>query len=87
MLREYEQAAASEGVGPSRPAFPNEGLAATHERFRRCLSRFTRAPWTLQRLCEVLLAPQMQYTKLHKVWLASGCSSGEVHVRCMLACH
>ncbi len=67
MLREYEAEAEAEGEGPARPPFPGEPLPATAERFSRCLSRFSRAPWTLQRLCEVLLAPRNQYRRLHKV--------------------
>lgn len=68
-LRMYEAKDSEEsgGVGPPRPARPGESLQQTISRFRHCLSRFTDAPWTMQRLCEVLLAPQMQYTKLHKV--------------------
>ncbi|KAL6752646.1 PPP4R2-domain-containing protein [Haematococcus lacustris] len=70
VLEEYEARAAAEGAGPTRPAFPGESLACTQARFRRCLHRFARAPWTLQRLCELLLAPRTQYLKLHKVALA-----------------
>ncbi len=45
----------------------NESLDDTIERFKSYMGRFEQAPWTLQRLCEVLLAPRNQYAKLHKV--------------------
>lgn len=66
MLREYEQRNHAE-VGPSMAAFPNESLNQTVDRFKLYLDRFTMAPWTLQRLCEIILAPTKQYVKLHKV--------------------
>ena len=39
----------------------------TVDRLKMMLAGFTNAPWTLQRLCEVLLEPRKQYSKLHKV--------------------
>jgi hypothetical protein len=42
-------------------------LGETLERFKAALARFSAAPWTLQRLCELLLAPRNQYSQLHKV--------------------
>lgn len=67
-LREYEAAQAAElGDGPARPAIGDESLGDTVSRFRTCLARFNKAPWTLQRLCEVLLNPKRQYKQLHKV--------------------
>lgn len=44
-----------------------ESLGETLERFKAALARFSAAPWTLQRLCELLLAPRNQYSQLHKV--------------------
>lgn len=47
------------------------------ERFRRLLSGFDSHPWTLQRLCEVVLEPQKQYKRLHK--LVRGVASAWYH--------
>lgn len=45
------------------PMLPSQ----TVHRFKTLLSSFTHAPWTLQRLCELVLEPRKQYTQLHKV--------------------
>lgn len=37
------------------------------DRFVKLLAAFHSHPWTLQRLCEVLLEPQKQYKRLHKL--------------------
>lgn len=37
------------------------------DRFKTLLLSFGAAPWTLQRLCELVLEPRKQYTQLHKV--------------------
>ncbi|KAG1658944.1 hypothetical protein FOA52_010041 [Chlamydomonas sp. UWO 241] len=57
-------------VGPSRGAMNNETTVATIERFKSRLSQYANAPWTLQRLCELVLEPRKQYRHLHKVALA-----------------
>lgn len=50
-------------------------MASLLGRFRRSLWSFKEAPWTLQRLCELLLEPGRQYNKLGKlVGDAAGCS-------------
>ena len=42
-------------------------LVQTVDRFKTQLQGFSQAPWTLQRLCEVILEPHRQYKLLHKV--------------------
>ncbi|KAF5828134.1 PPP4R2-domain-containing protein [Dunaliella salina] len=69
-LRQYEQAQAADGEGPARPVIGDESLPEALSRFRTLLHGFTKAPWTIQRLCEVLLNPTRQYRKLHKLALA-----------------
>jgi PPP4R2 len=49
-------------VGPSRPLPSGESVT-----LKCTLGSFQEAPWTLQRLAELLLEPQKQYRKLHKV--------------------
>lgn len=44
-----------------------EDLQSTLARFRKMLSGFCQAPWTLQRFCELLLEPRKQYRVLRKV--------------------
>ncbi len=39
----------------------------TIDRFKTMLSSFAQAPWTLQRLCEIVVEPRHQYQLLHKV--------------------
>lgn len=55
--------------GPNRGAAfgGDEDLPSTLARFRKILSGFSQAPWTLQRLCELLLEPRKQYQVLRKV--------------------
>eukprot|EP00877_Chromochloris_zofingiensis_P008687 jgi/Chrzof1/4071/Cz13g19050.t1 len=57
-------------VGPPAPLLYDENLPQLLERFKSYLWRFQDAPWTIQRLCELVLEPQKQYTKLHKLVLA-----------------
>jgi len=57
-------------VGPSLCASYGETVSQTIDRFKMLLSGFGHTPWTFQRLCEILLEPHKQYTKLHKVALA-----------------
>ncbi|GAX75091.1 hypothetical protein CEUSTIGMA_g2535.t1 [Chlamydomonas eustigma] len=59
-----------EDVGPSRYASYGETVNQTLDRFKTMLSAFSQAPWTLQRLCEVVLEPKVQYRLLHKVTMA-----------------
>ena len=54
-------------VGPPRPLSNDETLSQMIDRFKGYLLEFHDAPWTLQRICELLLEPHKQYTKLHKV--------------------
>eukprot|EP00798_Chlamydomonas_sp_ICE-L_P021974 gene21974-29034_t len=69
MLRSYDTEEAN--VGPSRHTqYFGESVSQTITRFKTILSSFKQPPWTLQRMAEVLLEPQKQYTQLHKVSLA-----------------
>lgn len=58
-------------IGPARPIVDSSGndssVQQLVERFARLLSGFDSHPWTLQRLCEVVLEPQKQYRRLHKL--------------------
>jgi len=55
-------------VGPAPPAANGETPAQLRKRLRGMLREFdTEAPFTLQRLCEVLLEPSKQYTRLDKL--------------------
>jgi hypothetical protein len=45
-------------------------------RFRLLLLQMPGAPWTLQRLAELLLEPRRQYTRLHKLVCGCGCGRG-----------
>ncbi|GLC36436.1 hypothetical protein PLESTB_000147800 [Pleodorina starrii] len=53
-------------VGPPGP----DSVSETIERFQKLLSAFSDAPWTFQRLCEILLEPKRQYSRLPKLVLA-----------------
>lgn len=69
-LRMFE-AAERVDVGPARPLESGDiDLSATIQRFTELLKQFEGAPWTLQRLCELLLEPRKQYQRLHKLVLA-----------------
>lgn len=55
-------------VGPSIPVPGYDSLDALRDRLHVLLDAFTDgAPFTLQRLAELLLEPQKQYTRLHKL--------------------
>lgn len=69
-LKQFE-AAEHVDVGPARPLGSGDGdLAATVKRFTGLLKQFQGPPWTLQRLCELILEPRKQYQRLHKLILA-----------------
>ena len=54
--------------GPPRPPPPGfEGAESLGARLHSLLDGFEAAPFTLQRLCEVLLEPRKQYARLDKV--------------------
>ncbi|KXZ43929.1 hypothetical protein GPECTOR_77g26 [Gonium pectorale] len=53
-------------VGPPGP----DSVSETVERFQKLLAAFSDAPWTFQRLCEILLEPKRQYSRLPKLVLA-----------------
>ncbi len=57
-------------VGPSGP----DPISQTIERFKTLLSAFSDAPWTFQRLCEILLEPKRQYSRLPKASWARVCA-------------
>ncbi len=55
-------------VGPARPVLiDGEALDALIEQLGSYLEGFEAAPWTAQRLAELLLEPGKQYTQLHKL--------------------
>jgi hypothetical protein len=57
-------------IGPARPILDSSSDSSVQqlaERFNAMLSGFESHPWTLQRLCELLLEPQKQYKRLHKL--------------------
>lgn len=59
-------------IGPARPMLGScddsvDSVAALCQRFNSLMAAFDSAPWTLQRLCEVLLEPHKQYKRLHKL--------------------
>ena len=54
-------------VGPSLPLPGADSLPNLQGRLRGHLDQFTDAPFTLQRLCELLLEPHKQYARLHKL--------------------
>eukprot|EP00878_Enallax_costatus_P009286 GHUV01009706.1.p1 GENE.GHUV01009706.1~~GHUV01009706.1.p1 ORF type:complete len:316 (+),score=119.92 GHUV01009706.1:236-1183(+) len=69
-LKQFE-AAESVEVGPARPLGSGDSdVAATVNRFTGLLGQFQGSPWTLQRLCELILEPRKQYQRLHKLILA-----------------
>lgn len=56
-------------IGPPRPLANHESLPDLQKRLQQYLDSFTEAPFTFQRLCELLVEPQKQYAHLHKVVL------------------
>lgn len=69
-LTAYE-AAEHVDVGPARPLGTGDSdVQATVKRFTELLEQFQGPPWTLQRLCELVLEPRKQYQRLHKLILA-----------------
>ena len=55
-------------VGPPQPLAGGETPAELRKRLKAMLQAFTdEAPFTLQRLCELLLEPSKQYTRLDKL--------------------
>ena len=54
-------------VGPALPLPGADSLPSLQDRLRGHLDQFTDAPFTLQRLCELLLEPHKQYARLHKL--------------------
>lgn len=57
-------------VGPGRPMPQGGSLDEARTEMHKLLSEFTRAPFTIQRLSEILLEPQKQYKRLDKLMLA-----------------
>ncbi len=54
-------------IGPPLPLANDNSLQDLQERLHEYLDYFTEAPFTFQRLCELLVEPHKQYTHLHKV--------------------
>eukprot|EP00887_Chlorella_sp_A99_P006236 scaffold3.g6236.t1 len=57
-------------VGPPRPIPGYGGADALHTRLHALIDSHAAAPFTVQRLCEVLLEPRKQYRRLDKAGLA-----------------
>ncbi len=69
-LREFEAAEAVD-IGPARPLLPDaSSVDELLHRLSALLDGFSAPPWTMQRLCELLLEPRKQYSRLHKLTLA-----------------
>ncbi|KAI8465631.1 MAG: PPP4R2-domain-containing protein [Monoraphidium minutum] len=69
-LRRFDESCGVE-VGPARPVLRDgEALDPLIARLRSYLAGFDAAPWTAQRLAELLLEPGKQYRQLHKLALA-----------------
>ncbi|CAI5972394.1 unnamed protein product, partial [Closterium sp. NIES-65] len=70
VLEEYETERVA-GVGPPRPLPSGETFAELSERILSYLEAFTDGPpFTIQRICEVLLNPRATYTNLNRVAFA-----------------
>ncbi|KAK9824484.1 hypothetical protein WJX72_010709 [[Myrmecia] bisecta] len=70
VLVEFEAESKVE-VGPVMPLPGGETVAALRKRMRKAVEAFdTEAPFTLQRLAELLLEPHKQYSRLDKLALA-----------------
>ncbi len=69
VLAEYEDLSKVE-VGPAPPPAEGESIAAVSERLSDAVRAFMEAPFTIQRLCELLLQPRKQYSRLDKLVLS-----------------
>lgn len=69
VLIEFEAESRVE-VGPSVPLGAAESLSDLQRRFRRLLDSSPGAPFTLQRMCELVLQPRKQYTRIDKLAVA-----------------
>eukprot|EP00803_Ostreobium_quekettii_P003279 evm.model.scf_2717.3 EVM.evm.TU.scf_2717.3 scf_2717:16883-17608(+) len=69
VLREFDAEEAVD-VGPRQPLPFGESLDELIARLQACVAAFRHAPFTVQRLCELLLEPHKQYTRLGKVAMA-----------------
>ena len=66
VLVEYDAMSRVE-VGPAPPPANDESLPALTARLSGAVEAFAEAPFTLQRLAEVLLEPGKQYSRLDKL--------------------
>lgn len=69
LLQDF-QAAEQVDVGPMRPLPFGETLEGCYEILAGYLDKLAHAPFTIQRLCELVLEPQKQYSRLDKVVVA-----------------
>ncbi|MQL76929.1 hypothetical protein Taro_009340 [Colocasia esculenta] len=70
-LAEYSESQMDSGIGSQQGSIPGETYAELVTRLDEALLSFTEGPpFTLQRLCEILLAPRSIYPKLSKLALA-----------------
>ena len=84
-------------IGPPLPLANDLSLQDLQKRLHSYIDCFTDAPFTFQRLCELLIEPHKQYTHLHKVvmllavvysfvFFHNACWSGpEGPARCLLS--
>ena len=54
-------------VGPGKLLLAGEAPAEARARLQAMLASFPAAPFTCQRLAELLLEPRKQYSQLHKL--------------------
>lgn len=54
-------------VGPSRLLLEGESSTEARDRLHTMLAAFPAAPFSYQRLAELLLEPRKQYSQLHKL--------------------
>lgn len=69
VLNDFSKSSEEE-VGPPRPMPGGQTLESARASLHSLLDGFAAPPFTFQRLCELLLEPRKQYTRLDKIWLA-----------------
>eukprot|EP00210_Caulerpa_lentillifera_P005438 g5200.t1 len=66
VLRDYADEEQVE-IGPSRPLPQNESLDECISRYSKALHVFQDAPFTIQRIAELVLEPKKHYSRLQKI--------------------
>ncbi|GAQ91052.1 hypothetical protein KFL_007200010 [Klebsormidium nitens] len=70
VLETYNKSRLAVDVGPPRPLLGGESFEGLQGRLHALLDAITGPPFTIQRLCEVLLWPHETYTSIDKLALA-----------------